>query len=171
MDKTAKKCIDKTMNQTKAWASKLLSVSDQIQRLGKAPGWGLEPLTHLQILNPERLLSKGNTGTKCGVNFEGKAIQRQPHLEIHPIYRHQTQTQLHMPRSACWQEPVIAVFWEVLPEPAKYRCGCEQATIGLSRGTPMEELEKKTEGAEGVCNPIWRTTIWTLTRPPRAPRD
>jgi hypothetical protein len=24
---------------------------------------------------------------------------------------------LWMPRSACWQEPDIAVSWEVLPEP------------------------------------------------------
>jgi len=32
--------------------------------------------THLQILNPEGLLSKGNTGTKCGAETKGKAIQR-----------------------------------------------------------------------------------------------
>jgi hypothetical protein len=61
--------------------------------------WG-----HLLIsknFNPELLLSKGNMGTKCGTEIEGKAIQRLPHLEIHPIYRHQTQTLLQMPRSAC----------------------------------------------------------------------
>jgi hypothetical protein len=28
--------------------------------------------------------------TKCGAETEGKAIQRLPHLGIHPIYRHQT---------------------------------------------------------------------------------
>jgi hypothetical protein len=32
-----------------------------------------------------------------------------PHVGIHPIYRQQTQTLLLMPRSACWQEPDIAV--------------------------------------------------------------
>jgi hypothetical protein len=28
---------------------------------------------------------------------------------------------LLMPRSVCWQEPDIAVSWEALPEPDKYR--------------------------------------------------
>jgi len=36
------------------------------------------------------------------------------------------------------------------------------ATHWTEQGTPMEELEKRlTEGAEGVCNPIGRTTIST----------
>jgi hypothetical protein len=29
-----------------------------------------------------------NTETKCGEETEGKAIQKLPHLEIHPIYNH-----------------------------------------------------------------------------------
>jgi hypothetical protein len=32
----------------------------------------------------------GDTETKCGVETEGKAIQRLPHLGIHPIYSYQT---------------------------------------------------------------------------------
>ena len=40
---------------------------------------------------------------------EGKAIQRPPHFEIHPICRQQTRTLLVMPRSACRQEPLKAV--------------------------------------------------------------
>jgi hypothetical protein len=32
--------------------------------------------------------------TKYGAETEGKAIQRLPHLGIHPIYSHQTQTLL-----------------------------------------------------------------------------
>ena len=43
----------------------------------------------------------GDTETKCGAETEGKAIQRLPHLGIHPIYSHQTQTLLWMPTSAC----------------------------------------------------------------------
>jgi hypothetical protein len=43
-----------------------------------------------QNFNPELLLSKGNTGTKSGINTEGKAIQRLPHLRIHPICSHTT---------------------------------------------------------------------------------
>jgi hypothetical protein len=48
--------------------------------------------THLKNINLELLLSKGNAGTKCGAETEEKAIQRLPHLGIHPICRHQTQT-------------------------------------------------------------------------------
>jgi hypothetical protein len=63
----------------------------------------------------------GDTETKFGVETEGKAIQWLSHLMIHPIYSYQTQTLLWMPISACWQEPDIAVSWEALPEPYKYR--------------------------------------------------
>jgi hypothetical protein len=43
----------------------------------------------------------GNMETKFGPETEGKVIQRLPHLEIYHIYRHQTQTLLWLPRSAC----------------------------------------------------------------------
>ena len=48
-----------------------------------------------------KIFTGGNMETKCGAETEGKAIQRLPHLGIHPIYSHQTQTLLLMPRSAC----------------------------------------------------------------------
>jgi hypothetical protein len=48
-----------------------------------------------------KILMRGTTETKCGAKTEGKAIQRLPHLVIHPIYRHQTQTLLWITRSAC----------------------------------------------------------------------
>jgi len=41
--------------------------------------------THLKNFNPEFLLSKENAKTKSGAETEGKAIQRLPHLGIHPI--------------------------------------------------------------------------------------
>jgi hypothetical protein len=50
------------------------------------------PHIHLQIFNPEFLLSKGNMETKFGAETEGKAIQRLSHMGIHPIYRQQKQT-------------------------------------------------------------------------------
>ena len=84
----------------------------------------------------------GNTETKCGAETEGKNIQKVPHLVIHPIYSHQTQTLLWMPTSACLQEPDIAVSREALPVPDKYRGGCSQPTFELSTGFPMEELDK-----------------------------
>ena len=78
---------------------------DHIQRLGNAPSCRIWPPTHLQTFNPEFLLSQGNTGTKCGVETEGTAIQKLPHLGIHPICRHKIQTLLLMPRRVCWQDP------------------------------------------------------------------
>jgi hypothetical protein len=97
------------------------TIRDHIQSLGKASSWRLGPPTHLQIPNPEWLLSKGKKGTKYGAETEGKTIQRLPHLGIHPLYRHQTQTLLYIPRNACWQEPIIPVSLEALPESDKYR--------------------------------------------------
>jgi hypothetical protein len=47
-----------------------------------------------------KILTGGNKETKYGPETEVKAIQRLPHLEIHPIYANQTQTLLLMPRSA-----------------------------------------------------------------------
>jgi hypothetical protein len=37
-----------------------------------------------------QILTEGNMETKSGAKTEGKAIQRLPHLGIHPIYSHQT---------------------------------------------------------------------------------
>jgi hypothetical protein len=76
---------------------------------------------HLQILNPEVFLSKGNMETIYGAKTEGKDIHRLPYLGIYPIYMHQTQTLFWMQRNACWQEAVIAVSYEALPEPDKHR--------------------------------------------------
>ena len=39
-----------------------------------------------------KILTGANTETKCGTETEGKAIQRLPHMGIHPIYSHQIQT-------------------------------------------------------------------------------
>jgi hypothetical protein len=44
---------------------------------------------------------KGVTETKCGAETEGKAIQRLPHLGIHPTNIHQTQKLLWMTTRAC----------------------------------------------------------------------
>jgi hypothetical protein len=41
-----------------------------------------------------KILMRGHTKTKYGAETEGKAISRLPHLGIHPIYSHQTQTLL-----------------------------------------------------------------------------
>jgi hypothetical protein len=48
-----------------------------------------------------KILTGRNMETKCRVETKRKAIQRQPHLEIHPIYSHQTQMLLWMLGSTC----------------------------------------------------------------------
>ena len=55
-----------------------------------------------------KILTGGNTETKCGAETEGNAIQRLTHLRIHPIYCYQMQTLLWMPRNTYSQEPDIA---------------------------------------------------------------
>ena len=61
-----------------------------------------------QSVDTSILLRKGNKipmegviETKCGAETEGKAIQRLPHLGIHPIYSYQTWMLLWMLGSAC----------------------------------------------------------------------
>ena len=94
-----------------------------------------------------KILMGGITETKCRAETERKAIQRLPHLGIHLIYRHQTQTLLQMPRSACQQEPDIAVSWETLPNT---ELECLHQTIGLSTGSTVEEFEKDWRSWRGL---------------------
>jgi hypothetical protein len=48
-----------------------------------------------------RILTGANIETKYEAEPEGKTIQRMHHLGIHPIYSHQLQKLLWMPRSTC----------------------------------------------------------------------
>ena len=122
-----------------------------IQRLGKGPSCWMGPPTCLQISNPELFLTRGNTGLK---NRDWrKGHQRLPHLGIHPLYRHKTQTLLHMQWSACWQGPVIAVSWESLKEPHKHRGRCSWPNNQTEHRAPNGSVRERTEWAEGVCNP------------------
>ena len=92
---------------------------------------------------------KGVTETKFGAKTKGWTIQRLPHLGIHPIISHQTQTLLHMPARFCWKDPDIAVSCEAMPVPGKHRSGCSQSSIGWNTGPPMEELEKVPKELKG----------------------
>jgi hypothetical protein len=47
-----------------------------------------------------KIPAEGVTEIKFGAELEGMTIQRQPHLGIHPINNHQTQT-----LDRCQQEP------------------------------------------------------------------
>ena len=44
--------------------------------------------TSVFLRRVNKLLIGGNMETKCGAETEGKAIQRLPHLGIHPVYNH-----------------------------------------------------------------------------------
>jgi hypothetical protein len=85
---------------------------------------------------------EGVTETKFGAKMKGWTIHRLPHPGIHPIISHQTQTLLHM-------DPDIAVSYEVMPVPGKYRSGYSQSSIKWNTGPPMEELEKVPKELKG----------------------
>jgi hypothetical protein len=57
--------------------------------------------TSVLLRRENKVPMEGVTETKCGAMTEGMTIQRLPHLGIHPIYNHQTQTLLWMLTRAC----------------------------------------------------------------------
>ena len=92
---------------------------------------------------------KGVKERKFGAKMKGWTIQRLPHLWIHPIISHQTQTLLHMPARFCWRGPGIAVSYEVMPVLGKYRSWWSQSSIWWNTGPPMEKLEKAPKELKG----------------------
>jgi len=67
-------------------------------KLKKEEGQSVDTSVLLRMVN--KIPMEGVTETKHGAETEGKTIQRLPHLGIHPIYTHQTQALLWMPKSA-----------------------------------------------------------------------
>jgi hypothetical protein len=47
------------------------------------------------------------------------------------------------------RDPVIAVLYEAMPVPGKYRHGCSQLPIRWNTGSPIEELEKVPKELKG----------------------
>ena len=95
---------------------------------------------------------EGVTETKFGAETEGGTIQRLPHLGIHSINNHQTQTLLHMPERFCLQDPDIAISCDAMQVPGKYRSGCSQSSIRWNTGTTMKELEKVPKELKGSAS-------------------
>jgi hypothetical protein len=54
----------------------------------------------LVLLKREKIPMEAVTETKWGAETGGMTTQRLPHMGIHPIYNHQTQPLLWMPKSA-----------------------------------------------------------------------
>jgi hypothetical protein len=75
--------------------------SSKLKRRGneKKEGQSLDTLFLLRMGN--KIPMEGVTETKFGAETEGRTTQRLPHLGIHPINSHQTQTLLHMPARFC----------------------------------------------------------------------
>ena len=92
---------------------------------------------------------EGIPETKFRAETEERTIQRLPHLGIHPIISHQTQTLLHMPARDCWKDLDIAVSCEAMPVHGKYRSVCSQSSIGWNTGTLKKELEKVPKELKG----------------------
>ena len=68
-------------------------------KLKKNEDQSVDTLPLLRIGN--KIPMEGVTETKFGAETEGRTIQRLPHLGIHPINNHQTQTLWQMPTRAC----------------------------------------------------------------------
>jgi hypothetical protein len=56
--------------------------------------------TSILLRRGNKIPMEGVTETKFGVETEGTSIQRLPHLGIHPVNNHQTQTLLWMPKKS-----------------------------------------------------------------------
>jgi hypothetical protein len=57
--------------------------------------------TLILLRRENKIPMEGLIETKFGAEIEGMTIQRLFHLGIYPINKHQTQTLLQMPTSAC----------------------------------------------------------------------
>jgi hypothetical protein len=77
-----------------------------------------------------KILTRRNMETKCGAETEGKAIQRLPHLGIHPIYSHQTLTLL-------WMSEVLADRSLIKPSPERL---CQSLT-NTEEEAPSQPLD------------------------------
>jgi hypothetical protein len=84
-----------------------------------------------------KILMKGVTETKFGAKTKGWTIQSLPYPGIHPIISHQTQTLLNIPARFGCQDPDIAVLYEAMPVPGKYRSRCSQSSIGWNKRPSM----------------------------------
>ena len=57
--------------------------------------------TSVYLRRENKIPMEGDTKIRCEAESEGMTIQKLPHLGIHPINNHQTQTLLQMPTRAC----------------------------------------------------------------------
>jgi hypothetical protein len=108
---------------------------------------------------------KENTETKCGTETEGKTTQSLPHLGNHSMYRQQTQILLWIPRRLDDRSLI-----QLSPDNSARAWQIQRLMLAVNHWTehrvPNGGVTERTEEAEGVCNPIGRTTISTKETPP-----
>jgi hypothetical protein len=79
-----------------------------------------------------------------GAKTDRKAIQRLPHLGIHPIYRHQTQTLLWMPRTGALYDCLLRGYvraWQI----QRWMLAANHWT---EHRLPKRGVRERTEGAK-----------------------
>jgi hypothetical protein len=90
---------------------------------------------------------------KLGEKTEEMAIQRLPHLGIHPIYNYQT-PHYYVCQEVFADRNLVWLFPERLCQClTNTRCKYSQTTIRLSPGTPMEELGEGLKELKGFATP------------------
>ena len=104
------------------------------------------------------------TETKFGAKMKGWTIQRLPHPGIHPIISHKTQTLLHMPARFCWKNTDIAVLCEAMPV-RQIQKWMLIVIYWMEHRAPNGGARESIQRAEGICNPIGGTTLWTNQYP------
>jgi hypothetical protein len=122
--------------------------------------WILAQKLRILLRRGNKLPMEGVTEPKFGAETEGTTIQGLPHLGIHSINNHQTQTLWQMPTRACWQEPDIVLLrgsasaWQI-----------QKWMLTIIYWTEHKVLNggarEYTQGAEGVWSPIGGISIKT----------
>jgi hypothetical protein len=98
-----------------------------------------------------KILTRGDTETKCGAETEEKAIQRLPALDPFHI-------EVPKPRHYCECQ-------DVFTDRSLLRGSASAWQIQTEHRLPSRGVRERTEGAEGVCSPIEGTTISTNQTP------
>ena len=106
-----------------------------------------------------KILTGENMETMCGVETEGKAIQKLPHSGIHPIYNLQTWTLFGCQKvlaegSLIWLSPE-----RLCQSLRNTEAGMLTANHWSEYKVPDGGVEEGIEGAEGLCIPMGGATV------------
>jgi hypothetical protein len=116
----------------------------------RVEGWGQPPISKILIQN--LFLSKGNIGTKSGIETEGKAVRRLPHLGIHPTCRHQTL--LLMPKKCLLTGALHSCLLRGFARSQRIQMHMLIANHQTEHRYPNGGVRGRTEGTEGALSVI-----------------